>query len=141
MEGLRPFLVLHMFLCSAKSTHFVSNLEKNCEHAILGKYAKIISILHRGDFLNLLQYYIGGRGSAGTPNLYYVINGWPLRESRRQFLPYIDPKEAKNKVFGPKNLFIADFFLSEIKAPPPLNRKSFDLLNSTNDLDDQLVKN
>ena len=37
MEGLRPFSVLHMFLCSAKSAHFVSK-EKNCENAILGKY-------------------------------------------------------------------------------------------------------
>ena len=27
---------------------------------------------------NLLQYYIGGGGSLGTPNLYNVINGQPL---------------------------------------------------------------
>ena len=39
IEGLRPFSVLHMFLCSAKSMHFVSILEKNREYAILGKYA------------------------------------------------------------------------------------------------------
>ena len=38
MEGLRPFSVKHMFLCSAKTTHFVSNLEKCCEYAIFGKY-------------------------------------------------------------------------------------------------------
>ena len=29
---------------------------------------------------NLSQYYIGGEGSTGTPNLYYVINGRPLNE-------------------------------------------------------------
>ena len=44
-----------MFLC-AKSTHFVSK-EIVCECAILRKYAQITSILQRGDFLNLLQYY------------------------------------------------------------------------------------
>ena len=38
MEELRPFSVLHMFLCSAKTMHFVSNLEKFSEYAILGKY-------------------------------------------------------------------------------------------------------
>ena len=43
----------------------------------LGEYTLIISILHGGDFPNLLQYCIGG-GSTGTPNLYYVINGRPL---------------------------------------------------------------
>ena len=37
MEGLRPFSVLHMFLCSAKSPHSVSNLEKFQEYAILRK--------------------------------------------------------------------------------------------------------
>ena len=30
------------------------------KYAILGKYAKIISIFHMGDFPNLLQYYMGG---------------------------------------------------------------------------------
>ena len=29
---------------------------------------------------NLSQYYIGGEGSTGTPNLYYVINGRPIFE-------------------------------------------------------------
>ena len=39
--------------------------------------AQIITILHRGGYRNLLQYYNGG-GSLGTPNLYYVIYGRPL---------------------------------------------------------------
>ena len=36
MKDLRPFSVLHIFLCSAKSTYFVSNLEKFREYVILG---------------------------------------------------------------------------------------------------------
>ena len=61
----------------------------------LGKYPYIISILHRGDLLNLWQYYMGGglpnllqyynrggEGSTGTPNLYYVINGRPLMRNQ-----------------------------------------------------------
>ena len=70
----------HMLLDSAKSTHFVSNLEKNREYAILGKYPWIISILHRGDFINLLQYYMGG----GLPNLlqYYNRGGGVYRDPK-----------------------------------------------------------
>ena len=40
--------------------------------------SKFITILPGGGLANLLQYYNGGRGSLGTPNLYYVINGQPL---------------------------------------------------------------
>ena len=50
--------------------------DKFSEYVILGKYPYIISILHRVDLLNLLQYYNRGEGS--TSILYYVINGRPL---------------------------------------------------------------
>ena len=43
--------------------------------------SKFITILHGGGLPNLLQYYNRGEGSTGTPNLYYVINGRPLREA------------------------------------------------------------
>ena len=59
----------------------------------------MISILHRrefpnlfqyhpgrGDLPNLLQHYMGGEGSTRTPNLYYVINGWPLIRIREEDL-------------------------------------------------------
>ena len=57
----------------------------------LGKYPYIISILHRGEFLNLLQYYMGG----GLPNLlqYYNRGGGVYR----------DPKVVlRNKWTAPK---------------------------------------
>ena len=73
MEGLKPFSVLHMFLCSAKSMQAVSNLEKYREYAISGKYPSIISILHREDFLNLLQYHMGPP-HGGIPNLLQYYN-------------------------------------------------------------------
>ena len=34
-----------------------------------------------GDFLNYYNITIGGEGSTGTPNLYYVINGRPLNQN------------------------------------------------------------
>ena len=60
-----------MFLWSAKSTHFVSNLEKNREYATLG------------NTLRLFQHYIGGifsihynitGGVGGLPNLLQYYN-------------------------------------------------------------------
>ena len=45
MEGLRPFTVLHMFLYSAKSTHFVSNLEKLLQYNI-GVVQQMIMVHH-----------------------------------------------------------------------------------------------
>ena len=55
----------------------------------LGGSAQIITVLHRGGYRNLLQYYMRGGssrfitilqwgGSLRTPNLYYVIYGRPL---------------------------------------------------------------
>ena len=69
-------------------SRFVVNSEKMLQIHILRGSAQIIKILHRGDYQNLLQYYMGGSsqfitrlqwggGSLGTPNLYYVIYGWP----------------------------------------------------------------
>ena len=59
------------------------------KYTFLGGSFQIITILHSGGCQNLLQYYMGGSsrfitilqwggGSLGTPNLYYVIYGWPL---------------------------------------------------------------
>ena len=70
---------------------FVANSEKCCKYTFLGGSAQIITILHRGGYQNLLQYYMGGGlpnllqyynggGSLGTPNLYYVIYGRPLKD-------------------------------------------------------------
>ena len=70
-------------------SRFVANLEKCCKYAFLGGSAQIITILHKGGYKiyyniaraglpNLLQYYNGG-GSLGTPTLYYVIYGLPLK--------------------------------------------------------------
>ena len=53
-------------LCSAKITHFVSNLENFCEYAALREVRLDYSILHCGDFLNLLH---GG----GVFPIYYNI--------------------------------------------------------------------
>ena len=75
MERFRPFSVYHMFSCSAKSTHFVSNFETIYENAVLGKYPYIISILHRGDFPNLLQYYNRGGGVCRYPK-FVLRNRW-----------------------------------------------------------------
>ena len=57
---------------------FVANSEKCRKYTFLGGSAQIITILHRGGYQNLLQYYNGGGWSLGTPNLYYVIYGRPL---------------------------------------------------------------
>ena len=72
-------------------SRFVANSEKCRKYTFLGGSAQIITILHRGGYQNLLQYYMGGGssrfitilqggggGSLGTPNLYYVIYGRPL---------------------------------------------------------------
>ena len=82
MEGLRPFSVLHIYFYVVLKVRIFSQIWKKSQICDLGKYPYIISILHRGEFLNLLQYYmggvfpiyynitIGGEGSTGTPNLY-----------------------------------------------------------------------
>ena len=72
---LKMFTELHIFLWIAKSTHFIPNLEIFSEYAIFGKYPKIISILHRGDFLNLLQYYNRGGGVYRDPK-FVLRNKW-----------------------------------------------------------------
>ena len=70
-------------------SRFVANSEKCRKYTFLGGSAQIITILHRGGYRNLLQYYMGGvfpiyynitmgGGSLGTPNLYYVIYERPL---------------------------------------------------------------
>ena len=76
-------------------TRFVANSEKMLQIRASRGPAQIIAILHRGGSLkfitilqrgggglpDLLQYYKGGRGGGrlGTPNLYYVIYGRPLK--------------------------------------------------------------
>ena len=42
---------------------FVANSEKCCKYTFLGGSAQIITILHRGGYQNLLQYYMGGGSS------------------------------------------------------------------------------
>ena len=75
-------------------SRFVANSEKCRKYTFLGGSAQIITILHRGVYRNLLQYYNGGGlpdllqyynggGSLGTPNLYYVIYGRPLIAIKR----------------------------------------------------------
>ena len=78
MEGHTPFSVLDekevsipYFSCISKWCHiktFCRKLRKYRKYAFLGGVG----------LPNLLRYYIGGEGSLGTPNLYYVINGQPL---------------------------------------------------------------
>ena len=70
---------------------FVANSEKCRKYMILDGSAQIITILHKGGYQNSLQYYMGGGvfpiyynitkggGSLGTPILYYVIYGRPLK--------------------------------------------------------------
>ena len=41
--------------------------------------AQIITILHRG-VIKIYYNITWGGGSLGTPNLYYVIYGWPLTD-------------------------------------------------------------
>ena len=41
-------------------SRFVANSEKCCKYTFLGGSAQIITILHRGGYRNLLQYYMGG---------------------------------------------------------------------------------
>ena len=50
-------------------THLVANSEKCRKYAFLGGSAQIITILHRGGYRNLLQYYMGG----GVFPIYYNI--------------------------------------------------------------------
>ena len=42
---------------------FVANSEKCRKYTFLGGSAQIITILHRGGYQNLLQYYMGGGSS------------------------------------------------------------------------------
>ena len=67
-----------MFLCSAKSTHFVSNFKKNGEYAILGNTLRLFQHYMGGIFSIYYNITIVGEGSTETPNLDYVINGLPL---------------------------------------------------------------
>ena len=53
---------------------FVANSEKCRKYSILGRSAQIITILHRGGYRNLLQYYMGG----GLPDLLQYYNGGGL---------------------------------------------------------------
>ena len=69
---------------------FVANSEKCCKYTFLGgpprllRYyigglSKFITILHGGGVFPIYYNITSGRGgSLGTPNLYYVIYGWPL---------------------------------------------------------------
>ena len=41
-------------------SRFVANSEKCRKNTFLGGSAQIITILHRGGYQNLLQYYMGG---------------------------------------------------------------------------------
>ena len=41
-------------------SRFVANSEKCRKYTFLGGSAQIITILHRGGYQNLLQYYMGG---------------------------------------------------------------------------------
>ena len=41
-------------------SRFVANTEKCRKYTLLGGSAQIITILHRGGYQNLLQYYLGG---------------------------------------------------------------------------------
>ena len=52
------------FLYGSIGTHFVANLEKYYEYVFLGGSAQIITILHRGGYRHLLQYYMGRGGSS-----------------------------------------------------------------------------
>ena len=80
-------------------TYFVAKYEKCRKYMFLGGCAQLITILHReghrnllqvtwggGGLPDLLQYYNGAGGSLGTPNLYYVIYGRPLREPFKNVL-------------------------------------------------------
>ena len=52
-------------------SRFVANSEKIRKYTLLGGSAQIITILHRGGYQNLLQYYMGG----GLPDLLQYYNG------------------------------------------------------------------
>ena len=53
-------------------SRFVANSEKCRKYTFLGGSAQIITILHRGGYQNLLQYYMG-RG--GLPDFLQYYNG------------------------------------------------------------------
>ena len=57
---------------------FVANSEKCRKYTFLGGSAQIITILHKG-VIKIYYNITWGVGSFGTPNLYYVIYGRPLR--------------------------------------------------------------
>ena len=50
---------------------FVANSEKCRKYTFLDGYARIITILHRGGYRNLLQHYMGG----GLPDLLQYYKG------------------------------------------------------------------
>ena len=81
-------------------THLVANSEKCRKYAFLGGSAQIITILHRGGYRNLLQYYMGG----GLPDLlqYYKGEGGVSR----------DPKFVLRNIWTAPNttLFIENIF-------------------------------
>ena len=52
-------------------SRFDANSEKCCKYMFLGESAQIITILQRGGYRNLLQYYKGG----GLPNLLQYYKG------------------------------------------------------------------
>ena len=52
-------------------SRFVANSEKCRKYTFLGGSAQIITILHRGGYRNLSQYYMGG----ALPNLLQYYNG------------------------------------------------------------------
>ena len=115
MEGYNPFSALnklkgfHFILFNADlCLRILSQIRKKVANTFLGGSTQIITILHRRGHWNLLQYYKGGGGlpdllqydiaggSLGTPNLYYVIYGQPLREKVNK----MGVTTAKN-AFGP----------------------------------------
>ena len=55
------------------NAHFFGGLPRLLQYYNPNQF---ITILNGGGLPNLLQYFIeGGKGSLGTPNLCYVING------------------------------------------------------------------
>ena len=75
-----------------RPTHFICfcSCTVACRYGFKNLRDDTADKLHWGDFPNLLLYYMGGSsqfitilhregGSTRSPNLYHVINGWPLR--------------------------------------------------------------
>ena len=74
-------------------SRFVANLEKCRKYTFLDGSAQIITILHRGGYRNLLQYYMGGSSR------FITILQWGRGVSR-------DPK------FVLRNIWTAPYHLS-----------------------------